>query len=172
MVDSLCARLSNLLRVPVTPKRMDCEPRLFYDETRGQYDSTRILDHIRGHDSPEVLRGDKFITLFDGDLYIPILTFVFGEAQLNGSAAIVSYHRLQNERYGLTADPLLLMERTCKEILHELGHTVGLLHCLLPHCVMHASNDVSGVDVKREQYCRECHAVVAGYFIGPLAIMR
>ena len=42
------------------------------------------------------------------DLYIPILTFVFGEAQMGGPCAIVSYHRLAQEFYGLPARP-----RTC-----------------------------------------------------------
>ena len=39
------------------------------------------------------------------DLYIPILTFVFGEAQIGGASAIVSYHRLRQEFYGLPARP-------------------------------------------------------------------
>jgi archaemetzincin len=55
------------------------------------------------------------------DLYIPILTFVFGEAQMNGNCAMVSAHRLHQEFYGLPADPKLFRERLLKESTHKLG---------------------------------------------------
>ena len=35
------------------------------------------------------------------DLFVPVLTFVFGEAQLDGNCAVVSTARLQEEFYGL-----------------------------------------------------------------------
>ena len=59
------------------------------------------------------------------DLYIPILTFVFGEAQLGGASAVVSYHRLQQEFYGLPQDRDLLANRLLIESVHELGHTLA-----------------------------------------------
>ena len=63
----------------------------------------------------------------DRDLFIPILTYVFGEAQLGGRAAVVSTARLVEdvELFG----PQLLVERLAKEAVHEVGHAFGLLHC-------------------------------------------
>ena len=65
----------------------------------------------------------------DVDLAIPMLSFLFGQAQLDGRVAVVSLCRLHQEFYGLPADRGLLRERTVKEVLHELGHTFGLAHC-------------------------------------------
>ncbi len=90
------------------------------------------------------------------DLYIPVLTFVFGEAQLSDGGAVVSTHRLRQEFYGLPADLELLRERLLKEALHELGHTYGLRHCPDYLCVMSSSNGVERIDLKRAEFCPAC----------------
>jgi archaemetzincin len=59
------------------------------------------------------------------DLYVPVLTFVFGEAQLDGNCAVVSVARLKEEAYGMPRREDLLRERLVKEAVHELGHTSG-----------------------------------------------
>ena len=64
------------------------------------------------------------LALTELDLYIPVLTYVFGEAQLAGDSALVSAHRLRQEFYGMPANRRLLDERLLKESLHELGHTL------------------------------------------------
>jgi archaemetzincin len=92
------------------------------------------------------------------DLYIPILTFVFGEAQLKGSCAVVSLHRLRQEFYGLPADPQLLTSRLIKEAVHELGHTLGIPHCEDYGCVMAPSHAVEWIDLKNSGFCEACRA--------------
>ncbi len=94
------------------------------------------------------------ITAFD--LYIPILTFVFGEAQLGGSGAVVSYHRLQQEFYGLPPDPDLLANRLLIEAVHELGHTLRLTHCHDYQCAMAPSHAVEWIDIKDSGFCEDC----------------
>ena len=74
----------------------------------------------------------------DVDLMIPILEFVFGEAELGGLRRIVSTYRLRQEFYGLPPDPALSIERTIKEARHEWGHALGLRHCRRFDCVMRA----------------------------------
>ena len=49
-------------------------------------------------------------------MYVPVLTYVFGEAQLNGKAAVVSIYRLRDELYGLPKNPQKLKERLEKEL--------------------------------------------------------
>ena len=78
------------------------------------------------------------------------------EAQLGGSAAIVSYHRLTQEFYGLPADDALLLDRTAKEAIHEIGHAAGLTHCDDYQCVMAASHAVEWLDVKSAALCAFC----------------
>ncbi len=124
-----------------------------FDASRGQYNSTALL--------AQLLRlfgqsDEKKIALVGVDLFIPVLTFVFGEAQLNGIAAVVSTHRLANPFYGLPPDDALSFRRLEKEIVHELGHTFGLYHCHQFECVMRSSTYVEEIDLKRLLPCTEC----------------
>jgi len=130
---------------------------LAYDNSRRQYNSTALLVQIlktRGQND------DKWITVVDVDLYVPVLTFVFGEAQFSGMAAIVSTHRLANQFYGLRRDDTLLLQRLGKEIIHELGHTFGLYHCRQFECVMRSSTYVEEIDLKRTTPCPACQDIL------------
>jgi archaemetzincin len=94
----------------------------------------------------------------DVDLFIPILTFVFGEAQVGGRTAVVSTARLGEP--GLRDDRIVL-ERLSKESVHEMGHVLGLLHCETPGCVMGRSASVRDVDEKRAELCPACRGRIA-----------
>ena len=94
------------------------------------------------------------------DLFVPILTFVFGEAELGGRCAVVSLQRLDERFYGVPAREELLRERLVKEAVHELGHTFGLRHCEDWRCVMTSSHAVDRLDVKGVEFCRECRGMV------------
>jgi len=124
-----------------------------FDPKRGQYSSTEILRWLLRHVPPG---ARKVIAITDGDLFIPVLTFVFGEAQLGGPCAVVSIARLQVEPGGIAAPKQLLRARFIKECIHELGHTFGLSHCASIHCVMSRSNTLREVDAKAWNPCREC----------------
>lgn len=152
LVGELAAALAETFRVPAEVRNCDVDLVRFYDETRGQYNSTRILQFLK-----EACPEERTILgVVPDDLFIPILTFVFGEAELNGSAAIVSYHRLESARYGLPHDAPLLAARLRKEAFHELGHVLGLLHCPDQRCVMRSSTNVEEIDLKGEEFCPEC----------------
>ncbi len=125
----------------------------FFDSTRKQYNGNKLLGFIE--DKPR--QGDeKLIGLFSVDLFIPILTYIYGQAYLNGKSAIASSHRLSNERYGLVKDDTLFLERLIKETHHELGHCFGLLHCHSPGCVMQSSTYVEDIDQKTGHFCESC----------------
>jgi archaemetzincin len=129
------------------------DPESAYDAERGQYDSTKLLAKLLAdpQGSETLLLGVTGV-----DLFVPVLTFVYGEAQLDGRAAIVSLHRLRAEAYGLPPDPELCYERLFKEAAHELGHVHGLLHCADPNCVMRASTYVEQIDDKSRDFCDTC----------------
>jgi archaemetzincin len=124
-----------------------------FDPRRRQYDSAGLLE-VLGREPPA--RGDRVIGVTDHDLFIPILTFVFGEAQLDGETAVVSLYRLRNEFYGLPPDAPAVVDRLVKECAHELGHTFGLVHCEDYGCVMHGSTSVEEIDLKGAKYCVQC----------------
>ena len=115
MGDCLAATVKSMPAIPVPPGS--------YEAGRNQYYSTRILKAML-KEVPE--DAEKLLGVTDKDLCIPILTYVFGEAQLGGTAAVVSLARLRQEHYGLAPDRELFQERIRKECLHELGHTFGL----------------------------------------------
>jgi len=139
--------------LPVIVKEGYVDITEFYDPTRRQYNGSKLLEEI---DTLFASDQTKTIGLFSVDLFIPILTFIFGQAFLNGRCGIASVFRLRNERYGLTPDEELFRSRVVKEVIHELGHTFGLIHCIDPSCVMRSSTYVEDIDQKTIHFCDKC----------------
>jgi archaemetzincin len=127
-------------------------PRHAFDPRRKQHASGVILRWLL-EAGP---REGKVLGVTDRDLFIPILTYVFGEAQLGGRAAVVSLARLVEDVE--LVGPQLLVERLAKEAVHEVGHAFGLVHCASEGCVMGRSPAVREVDAKRPDLCAECQA--------------
>lgn len=132
----------------------------FLSPERGQYFSTQII--AEAMKLTEEFNG-KIILLTHVDIFVPVLTFIFGEAQLNGKHSILSVCRLHEEFYSGISNENLLFERTIKEALHELGHCYGLRHCIDWDCVMHSSPGIEEVDIKGSTFCRKCASKVEGY---------
>ncbi len=155
--EGIVKTLEQVFNVPAAASHISLKLDDNYDHGREQYNSTGILAKIlRTFDTT-----DKTIVVVDVDLYIPVLTFVYGEAQLDGSAAVVSTHRLKNQYYGLPEKETLLIERLEKEIVHELGHTFGMFHCRDYECVMKASTYVEEIDLKKKHPCAQCYKFLA-----------
>lgn len=131
------------------------------DYIRNQYNSTWILCQILKRVPEE---SCKVLAVTSVDLYIPVLTYVFGEAQLDGKAAVVSSYRLNDELYGLPRNPEMLKERLIKEAIHELGHTFGLKHCYEPQCVMYTSTYAEEIDFKSMSFCKTCFSLLEKYY--------
>lgn len=125
----------------------------FYDPMRRQYDGNKLLIDIDSRPSSEIL---KTVGLFRVDLFIPILTYIFGQAVFKGNTGIASLYRLKNEQYGMKKDEALLFNRFKKVVIHELGHTFGLIHCHNPSCVMRSSTYVEDIDQKSQNLCFKC----------------
>jgi archaemetzincin len=152
-LEQLGPALSERFDVPwdVLGERLNADFALHVE--RRQYHSTEILGRMQKLSSQESWR---ILGVTDLDLYIPILTFVFGEAQMGGGVAVVSTHRLHQEFYGLPGDEEIFRERLLKEALHELGHTLDLRHCEDYRCAMAGSHAVEWIDVKEAAICPEC----------------
>ncbi len=139
--------------LPVKTKEGHMHLSEFYSPVRRQYDGFKLLKEI---DSTFATDSAKTIGLFDVDLFISILTYIFGQAYLNGRAGIASIYRLRNERYGLKRDDKILVERFRKEVIHELGHCFGLIHCHDQNCVMRSSTYLEDIDQKSQHLCSKC----------------
>ncbi|MCX6268623.1 MAG: archaemetzincin family Zn-dependent metalloprotease [Bacteroidetes bacterium] len=125
----------------------------FYDPGRRQYNGDKLLRQIDAMAFPDSV---KVIGLFNIDLFIPILTFIYGQAFLGGRSGIASHYRLSNEPYGMVMDKKILLDRFRKEVIHELGHAFGLIHCYQPTCVMRSSTYVEDIDQKEQHLCLTC----------------
>jgi archaemetzincin len=139
----------------ILPFHLDPAPS--YHAERQQFHSSEILERIARLAGS---RDGRFLAVADVDLYIPILKYVFGEAQLGGPCALVSTFRLRQEFYGLGRDDALLGERLLKESIHELGHTLGLRHCRDYRCVMASSHAVEWIDLRPSSLCPDCQSRV------------
>jgi archaemetzincin len=153
MLDIAAADVNNEFSLPVRIRDANLDLSEFYDPARRQYNGTSLLKKV---DSAFSNDTEKTIALFKVDLFIPILTYIFGQAYLNGRSGIVSVYRLSNERYGLKPDEGILTDRFRKEVIHELGHMFGLVHCTDPVCVMRSSTYVEDIDQKNYHLCGRC----------------
>jgi len=128
---------------------------------RGQYHSTRILAILESQVNLSAFK--KILGITSVDLYNPSPKadgegFVFGEARLGGRSGLVSTFRLNAE----PPTSLVFNSRVEKEVVHELGHMIGLEHCPSLTCVMHKSENVNDTDAKSNGYCGSCRNILEG----------
>ncbi len=147
LLDKVARAVSRELSLLVLTHQDGSRPDHTLDPVRGQHSSTAILRWLVQRVPPRAL---KVVAITDVDLFIPVLTFVYGEAQLNGISAVVSTARLN---VGEVAQHLPRLVKTC---VHELGHTFGLVHCDEAACVMRRSTNVAGLDAKSSSLCEDC----------------
>lgn len=126
------------------------------EPARAQYNAPVVLKALLELAPPG---PEKVLGVADVDLYIPMLSFVYGQAQLGGRAGLVSLARLRQEFYGLPASGAVLETRARKEAVHETGHLFGLVHCESPECAMRLSTNIRHLDLKGDGLCAGCSAM-------------
>jgi archaemetzincin len=157
LLRNLAPAMANLFRIPTEVLAVRLNPEFAYHGERQQFHSSEILHAMQGYVGADSWR---VLGITAVDLYIPILTFVFGEAQIGGPCGLVSAHRLRQEFYGLPADVNILRQRLLKEAVHEIGHTLDLTHCDDYQCAMAPSHAVEWIDLKESTLCASCQARV------------
>jgi archaemetzincin len=134
-------------------------PEFAWDGARRQFSAPLILRRLLVELESD--SSSRLLAVTGRDLYIPMLSFVYGQAQLGGRAGVVSMARLRSEFYALAPNEELLRVRACKEALHEAGHLFGLVHCSDMSCVMALSTGVGQIDLKQPLLCAGCAALAA-----------
>jgi archaemetzincin len=157
VLDQLAAELAPVFHQSCRVRTESLDISFALDPSRRQYHSTAILARLQTLG----VNGSRLLGVAAADLYVPVLTFVFGEAQMPGRCAVISAHRLHEEFYGLPPNGRLLRERLTKASLHELGHTFGLGHCSNWNCVMASTHAVERLDLKAAAFCRGCLGVLS-----------
>lgn len=94
------------------------------------------------------------------DLYPdPLWNFVFGQASLQDRVGVFSFARHDPAFYGIPRDEgylNLLLRRSCKVVIHEIGHLFGLTHCAFYSCSMNGSNHLQESDSRPMHLCPVC----------------
>jgi len=153
MMSELRHDLESCLHREVHVSNSGLDPGPAFDPNRRQYLASELMQRLL---VPNPRLGERRIGIASVDLYLPVFTHVFGSAQLGGHVGIVSTHRLCTEYAGLPEGRGRTRERLAKEVLHEFGHTFGLIHCRLPWCVMAASRLPEEIDLKDFRFCDAC----------------
>jgi archaemetzincin len=145
--------IQGVLRLPVdifeyVPMPQDA---LMYD--RDQFNAMVLLKFLHEQYNGRCL---KVLGVTNKDLGNPILTYVFGEGYMGGSAAVISYFRLYKGTINIPVSREHFLERLAKVALHEIGHTFHLPHCRRERCVMRVSNGLADLDQKLTYLCDYC----------------
>lgn len=129
-----------------------------YDSSRDQYRAEEFIEL-----ADRIGTGEKNVAITAKDLFYRRRNYVFGLAYLDGKASVVSTHRLQTSSDGGFSNKSaseIFADRVRKEVVHEVGHTLGLEHCDNARCVMNFSPTVREVDVKEEALCGSCQRFI------------
>ena len=117
-------------------------PEYAFDKRRIQYNAGTIISRL---ETMEFKGCNVVLALIDADLFIPVFSFVLGEARMGGKCALVSLFRLQENP-----------ARVAKVGLHEFGHLMNLDHCHDKTCVMKFSKDLIQLDSISGIFCKYC----------------
>lgn len=152
LLSELKENIADIFNYPVSVCSLLDNIEFAFSPERDQYNSTTIIKRLSEFAPTNCL---KVIAICEKDLFIPILTYVFGEAQLDGRSCIVSTYRLK-DTLALINPKGVFSERIIKEAVHELGHTFNIRHCPDKTCAMHYCRSLDDVDHKEIRMCRYC----------------
>ena len=120
MLDKLSLSLQKVFKISTCILPIEIQLKKGWSFEREQLNSTWLLSQFL-QNPPDDCSKLLGITVYD--LYTPILTYLFGEAELRGRAAVFSIYRFQDELYGLPANKENLENRMIEGDFTTHDHT-------------------------------------------------
>jgi archaemetzincin len=148
LLKELAQPISNTFKVSSVSGASLTHPQYALNPPRQQFHATAILRRLAAQLQPEQM---GILGVCDVDLFTPDAEFVFGEADRESRAALISISRLKNN-----VPPEILVRRGQAEAAHEVGHLLGLSHCDDLHCAMFVSRTPADSDRKGTSLCNDC----------------
>ena len=155
LINNLSYKLGNVFKLNIRIKKWNTISEIPRSEFkfRSMYRSTELLNYFSEN---ALEKNCKILFIADHDLYSPVFSKFYGEAQLNGKTGILSLFHLKEENRNRIINKQILLSRVEKEAIHEVGHLFGLIHCREKNCVMHLSSTINDIDVKSSLFCNHC----------------
>ena len=126
-----------------------------YSSTKHHYDAHSVLDALHIYKQRHAMT-DLILLVLGDDLCTRTGAHLFGLSRETAGVSVVSGARLANEFWELPADDNLLIGRIGREGLHEIGHMLGLAHCLDASCIMANPLCFDDLDAKHSWFCSSC----------------
>ncbi|NIT36300.1 MAG: hypothetical protein GTN49_07345 [candidate division Zixibacteria bacterium] len=121
----------------------------YYYPGRGQYGAASLLRYLEANAPPEAYR---VVGITAQDIFTGNLNFLFGMGRCPGGSAVISTYRM-----GFYCDSSeRRLVRFAKLVIHELGHTFGLMHCRQPRCAMKFAIGYKTLDLTTVALCERC----------------
>jgi len=138
-----------------------------YNERRSQFNASLLLNRLNNHFLKNNIKIFRTLGILDKDIYMKGKNFIYGISQepINHyfynepKFALISIFRLRNHSKDNTSNNILFHSRILKQVMHELGHTLGLEHCQ-KFCVMRFSISLLEIDNKPAKFCDKCSNVL------------
>jgi archaemetzincin len=157
LLDAVGAEIHRIYGIAAEVGARQDRPKYAFNKDRNQYHSAAVLRRIA--QLPEAATT-PILGITDVDLFVPDAPFVFGEADRDSQAAVVSVARLSHGEGGKTVEPDRLRRRLLVESVHEIGHLLGLSHCTDARCALFLSHKPSDADRKGPGLCASCRGAL------------
>ena len=92
------------------------------------------------------------------DLWASETSFVFGIGSIDNRVGVYSLARYfpSHTRKISESERQIGLRRSCQVLGHEMGHMIGIYHCVLYKCAMNGSNSLPDADSSPLDFCPVC----------------
>ncbi len=132
-------------------KPLLAQPTFAFNKDRNQYHTTAIMRRLL---TIKDMGTPLIIGIADVDLFVPDSPFVYGEADRESHAAVMSLWRLK-------AEGEAWKRRTFVEAVHQAGHLVGLSYCEDARCAMFLATTITDAERRQLHLCNNCRNELA-----------